>query len=294
MYKLIARVIRILPPALRVLKQKLVPNAVLVAGPYSGELGWELMEWCGYIRKLSLNYKQTIVISYAGHACLYDGLKFYAHSKTLKDSGHHYGHARDEEISEVIKECAEEFKLTSFDWIHPKHLNRLTKLFIGRQLFWRPFKNCRTNCTYDVAFHFRNMLRDDSKNYPPMLARELVEKCKLVGLRVCCIGHPSFAYWPGNCDDLRSDELSITLEAMKSVKIVAGGSSAPMHLASLCGLPIVVWCPKNIIERYLYRWNPHRVPVFIVSDKTFQPSPENVLLEIHKAVSAGRKRLCEN
>jgi hypothetical protein len=33
----------------------------LIAGPFLGEFGWELMQWQGYIRQLSKFYKHTIV-----------------------------------------------------------------------------------------------------------------------------------------------------------------------------------------------------------------------------------------
>jgi len=36
-------------------------NDCLIAGPFLGEFGWELMQWQGYIRQLSKFYKNTIV-----------------------------------------------------------------------------------------------------------------------------------------------------------------------------------------------------------------------------------------
>src|SRR5437773_4979379 len=93
-----------------------------------------------------------------------------------------------------------------------------------------------------------------------------------IGLRVCCIGHPEHSFALDGCDDLRSRDLSETRTALQSIKLLAGGSSAPMHLASLCGVPIVVWRTvrdTEFCDRYLEFWNPHKTPVYIVSDSTF-------------------------
>ena len=43
----------------------------LVAGPFLGEFGWELMQWQGYIRQLSKFYKHVIVYGRASSAFLY-------------------------------------------------------------------------------------------------------------------------------------------------------------------------------------------------------------------------------
>jgi ADP-heptose:LPS heptosyltransferase len=106
---------------------------------------------------------------------------------------------------------------------------------------------------------------------------------------VCCIGHPKYSFGLDDCDDLRDSDLSHTRTALKSIKIVAGGSSAPMHLASLCGLPIVVWWKKALFpfdprDKYICLWNPHKTPVFIASESTFQPAPEDVFSQIIRAL----------
>ena len=281
-------------PTLHVVKQTLFRNDTLLAGPYSGELGLELMEWSGYVRRLSMKYNRTIVVSYQGNHCLYDPCEYYAHELRLQDSGYWYGSLEEVGIKNTLEYYRNKLGLTSFDWFHPKHLNKYTKRIVGPQIFWEPFKLRRTGCSYDVAFHFRSMMRADLdiKNYPASLASELVDRCKVAGLRVCCIGHPEYSICPDKCDDLRSRDLSETRMALEISKTIAGGSSAPMHLASLCGLPIVVWwktmpSDPDLIDKYRSLWNPHKAPVFIVSDSTFQPAADQVFSQIIKALHSG-------
>src|SRR5437773_12424666 len=74
-----------------------------------------------------------------------------------------------------------------------------------------------------------------------------------IGLRVCCIGRPEHSFALDGCDDLRSRDLSETRTALQSIKLLAGGSSAPMHLASLCGVPIVVWWKADPVDTEIGR-----------------------------------------
>jgi hypothetical protein len=276
---------------LHVIKQALVPNDTLLAGPYCGELGFELTEWSGYVRRLSARYRRTIVVSYAGHLCLYDPCEYYPHDLRLENSGYGFGSLAREQIRAMTASYARTLGLTSFDWFHPIHLNRYTKRILGPQLFWEPFQSHRDQLRYDVAFHFRSLQRADldEKNYPLEWARDLINRCNTHEIRACCIGHPQYARSLDNCDDLRSSDLGQTREILKSIKLVAGGSSSPMHLASLCGLPIVVWWRKDLFDfdlrvKYISLWNPHKAPVFIASDSTFQPNPEQVFSQIVAAL----------
>ena len=276
---------------LHVVKQTLVPNDTLLAGPYTGELGFELMEWSGYVRRLSAKYRRTIVLSYAGNGCLYDRCEYYPHGLSLENSGYGYGSLEAKQIIAMKASYVKRLGLTTFDWLHPMHLNKYAKRILGPQLFWEPSQSHRNQRRYDVAFHFRSLRRADldEKNYPFEWARDLVNRCKAHNIRACCIGHPQYARGLDNCDDLRSSDLGQTRDMLKGIKLVAGGSSAPMHLASLCGLPIVVWWKNSALDphlrdKYLRLWNPHNTPAFVVSDSTFQPTPEQVFSQIIRAL----------
>ena len=269
-------------------------NDTLVAGPYTGEFGVEVLDWSGYVRRLASKYRRTIVISYPGNRCLYDPCEYYSHERVLEDSGYWLGSLPKSAAGALANEFAERLGLERFDWLHPYHLNKITRRRIGPQLFPSPFKMGQRDYRYDVAFHFRNMLRADldSKNYPIDYAEALARKCGAEGLRICCIGHPKYSLCPSGCDDLRSADLTDTVRALGGVKVLVGGSSGPMHLASTYGVPIVVWVDGRMsgAERtaaiYLGPGNPHKRPVYIVSDTDFQPSPEQVLPRIREALNS--------
>lgn len=263
-------------------------SKTLIAGPYAGEFGWELMEWQGWVRRLRKKYDHTVVISYAHREYLYEGCEFYAHDFELKNSGYAYGSLTKEKSVDIVEKRARKLGIKGYDWFAPHMLRRRVKIMIGRQdyiKFYEPPVNGRK---YDIVFHFRDFQRDDGdfKNYPKRDADEIVQTCKDEGYAIACIGDTSLSYCPPAAHDMRSIELKETVRTISSSKLVVGGSSAPMHLASLCGIPIAVWIgPRADVMRYTDYWNPHKSKVFVVTDKTFQPDISEVLKVIRTAMA---------
>jgi hypothetical protein len=268
-------------------------NDTLLAGPFTGEFGLEVLDWSGYVRSLASKYQRTIVISYPGNRCLYEPCEYYAHENMLENSGYWFGSLSMSDARVMAEQFAAKLGLAHFDWLHPHHLNKITRHRIGPQQYPNPFGFGQRKYEYDIAFHFRNMLRADldSKNYPIEYAEALTAKCASEGLRICCIGHPKYSLCPSGCDDMRSADLKNTVECLGAVKIVVGGSSGPMHLASTYGVPIVVWVDgrmsgaESTAQIYLGAGNPHKRPVFLVSDTNFQPPPKQVFSYICKALA---------
>jgi hypothetical protein len=234
---------------LHVLAQTLSRDDTLLAGPYCGELGWELMEWSGYVRRLSTRYHRTIVISYEGHSCLYDHCDYYSHDRMLQDSGYWYGSQPQPAIEAMVAHYRQRLGLTSFDWLHPTHLNRYTRQLLGPQVFWDPFDRDRTDCRYDVGFHFRSIHRADldTKNYPPDYAADLVSRCQTAGMQVCCIGHPQYSLRPPNCDDLRSADLSMTRTALRTItRATSAASPSTWRAATQCVVRMTRFVPRSL------------------------------------------------
>ena len=96
------------------------------------------------------------------------------------------------------------------------------------------------------------------------------------------------SYCPAGATDLRSTDLREAVEAICSSSLVVGGSSGPMHLATLCcgerghGCPQLVWCGggaperKTTSKRYARDWNPFKTPTDAFQCGSWQPSLESV------------------
>lgn len=277
---MIGKLVNSLTGTISVLRCLLFPRKWLVAGPYTGELGWEMMVWQGYVRAIGRRYSKVLVISYPSSSVLYENSTFVAHDKTLIESGFGLGAMSRRSNQELIRNCVRN-RLASkeYDIFLPNDLNRITRRLLLRPIFVR-LKAKRSDATkFDIVFHFRDFERpgDKRKSYPHAYANRLFMLCAQGGLTCVCIGHPDMSYCPEGCEDRRSLDMAVAIDVISNSHVIVGGSSSPMHLASLCAKPIVVWIGDGAdIERYISYWNPHKSPVYVVTDKSFQPAPEDV------------------
>ena len=94
--------------------------------------------------------------------------------------------------------------------------------------------------------------------------------------RIACIGTKGESGWIEGTADLRGLSLEVLFDIMRSADFAFGPSSGPMHLASLCGLPHVVWSIPDNKKRYEVNWNPLSTKVLFDSKFNWHPSPEYV------------------
>lgn len=275
------------------LKQKILPKRNLFAGPYVGEFGWELMQWQGFVRARRRHYDQVHVMSYPGRDYLYEGCHVHHHGVDLKTAGYRYGVMSRDKARQMVEEKAGEIGLKDYDVFRPALLcTRYHKAIWGQE--FRLFQEPPLSETgYDVVFHFRAVQKegpDVYKNYSPALADEVTKRCLNQGMRLACIGHPSYSYCPADCEDYRSFDLRQTVAAISSARAVAGENSGPMHLANLCGKPTILWAEHQWRINFSLRWNPFRVPIYVAANNTSQPSPEILCGTIESALSELRKK----
>jgi ADP-heptose:LPS heptosyltransferase len=207
---------------------------VLFAGPWVGEFGWELMHWQGFLRKLSRAYRKTVVCCPAGHEALYadfatetlaHDLRGTAECNVLRDI---QNPEERERIRRLIPEDCD-------------HLEPLGYQPFSRQEFVR-FGKPHSGLEVDVLFHPRGRVFGADRNWSADRWHRLIALLRGRGLRLGCLGlRAATLPLEGDFLDLRDKPLSETLDIIASARAVLGPSSGPMHLASLCGPPHVVW-----------------------------------------------------
>lgn len=114
--------------------------------------------------------------------------------------------------------------------------------------------------------------------------------CREAGLSFFCVGHPRYAYCPEGVENRRSEDLATSVAAISSARLLAGELSGPMHLAQLCGVPILIWADGQWRLDNCERWNAFRVPIYIVANDTHRPVPEHVAQKIVSALADLRQR----
>lgn len=266
--------------ALPCIRQKMLPRKNLFAGPYAGEFGPELMQWQGYVRARRRFYNEVHVLTYPGREYLYEGCIVHSHNINLKDAGYWYGKLSPQDAKKMVRAKAAEIGLKDYDIFDPS----LVCTQYHKKLFWpQEFRLLqeppliKEPC--DIAFHFRAVRKrgpDPLKNYPPQMADELAQSCIDQGLSVACVGHPEYSYCPSSCLDLRFADLSKTVAAISSVRLGVGEASGGMHLINACGKPTLIWGEGQERIDPALRWNPFRVPIYVVSTETWQPLPKEV------------------
>jgi hypothetical protein len=276
------------------LRQRLRPRRNLLAGPYAGEFGYELMQWQGFVRARRPHYEQVHMLTYPGRDYLYEGCTVHYHDIDLKKAGYWYGRLNPQEARRMAHAKAAEIGLKDYDIFETSLLcTRYHKMLFWRQEFRLLEEPPLVEKPYDVLFHFRAVQKDGPdhvKNYSPALADELVRRCLDQGLSVACFGHPAYAYSPVGCADLRRLDLRESVAAISSARLAVGEASGGMHLANACGKPTVIWGDGQWRIDPALRWNPFRVPIYVVTVATWRPAPEQVCESIVNALNDLRSR----
>ena len=267
-------------------------DKVLIAGPWVGEFGWELLAWQGYIRSLSRNFDKTIIICARSSKGIYldfaDEFLFFSEVTGPKDS--YFMHGLN--MQKSFKDTIDKAKLL---------LNKSTTLLLPRRIGVPPATHWteeisfgkykvkpeyirfgRDNDTeYDILFHIRSRkeIRPED-NWSIDNWNVLKEKFK--DKKIACIGTTSSSGWIEGTDDLRNIPLGDLFDIMRNSHAVFGPSSGPMHLSSLCGCPHVVWSYSGNKTRYEENWNPLSTRVLFLDEYGWHPSPEYVYKEYIK------------
>jgi hypothetical protein len=213
-----------------------------------GEFGWEVMQWQGFVRKKARFYDHVIVNCKDSSKPLYQdikGLYFNDASPSISSNG-----------------------TDLFTWKKDQVIPHNQQEFIV-------YGTEKTEHPFDFLIHARNA-KHQEKNYPVEMWNELVKILLDAGYSVASIGNN--AHHIEHTYDLTGESLNAIFDYMRSAKCIVGPSSGPMHLASLCNCPQVVWGDERIYvgggtlkTRYEQTWNPLGVPVEYITTKWDSP-----------------------
>lgn len=262
---------------------------VLVAGPWVGEFGWELFTWQGYIRSLSEKFDKTIVLSRPSSKFLYTDfcdIFIDAHPPDgIADS--YFMHGLD--VAGFFKNILKENNIK---------LEKGVSILLPRRVGTPPWTHYSENISfgnlqaspkyikfgnsreqeYNYIFHIRQRGFRKEDNWPIENWRTLFSYLSKGGnIKIACIGTKNSAGWIEGTVDLREENLQVSLDALRNADCTFGPSSGPMHLASLCGCPHLVWGDRTkSLTRYEKNWNPLDTKVLFLGEKQYHPTPEYI------------------
>ena len=120
------------------------------------------------------------------------------------------------------------------------------------------------------------IIRNLKKELGEKTYKELANKFILEGKTICSIGTKKESLVVPGSADMRECDMGTLFGVLNSCSGVFGPSSGPMHLASLCGAPHVVWSESKNHKRYTSTWNPLNTPVLFLDEFGWHPKPEYI------------------
>ena len=263
-------------------------DKVLIAGPWLGEFGWELFAWHGYIRALAEEFDETICITRKNSKNLYtdfaDKVLEYDSNVGVPDMFFMPNvQINGILLNSILKENNIDISDKNVTWLPARKIGQppmthFSEAFTFGNLKIKPkyviFGN--KSGKYDYIFHIRRRPLREEDNWDMEKWSKLLELLVKNGEKVACIGTKNASGHIEGTTDLRNMPMSDTIEALSGARCCFGSSSGPMHLASLCGTPHVVWSIMYNHVRYTKNWNPHETPVLFLGDHAWHPEPEYV------------------
>ncbi len=267
----------------------------LWAGPYSGEFGFEIMTWQANIRRLGRGYDVTVGCKPTSRALYADFTdKFWDVPHGTSASENTSGCKRMDDGDRAI--------VRNFRGDMPSNANYIRpQIFFPSKGTFISYGNKRHGSAYDVVFHARYMMKggDHRRSAPMEWWDELAGG--IYGLSIACIGLKSCSLTLPMATDLRDIPLTETMDILASSRCIVGPSSGPIHLATLCGCPQVVWTDtthvggydkKSNVHKLEQYWNPFGIPTRIHhtsekdSDKKYWlPDLRWVQMNIHEMMA---------
>lgn len=275
---------------------------ILVADGSLAEFGWELMSWQGVVRRKAHEFDEIVICTTRGLEALYSDMtdKFITHNVPLLRDCFEQRKIHDVRAWRAYRDRIDAtIKGMQNNGHEVTYLRAKKYVPIDKQLFV-PYGHREDALArgdlYDVLLHARNK---ESNNKYYRIYNWAIEKWNVVvqallkrGLRVAAIGTKSGAFLPEGAADLRGIDLQRLMDMMAASTLVIGPSSGPMHLASLCKAPHLVWTGKQWsstikafnAERYEWKWNPFRTKCYMVVKDNPDLSAAEVVRAVERAL----------
>lgn len=262
---------------------------ILVAGPYIGELGFEIGNWVPHLAALRDKYDSMVIFARNGHKDLYPfadkfiGFNFGLESRHC-DKNWMMKPSREEllryniletQVKKYVKLIQKSRHEAS---LYPSDSKIRNKLFVEKSPIILNGSEEKINkwnqilpSGLRVVFVIRSYTRGASKNSNKNLLNKIVGKLKdRINVNCILVGQEELPFQcevRNKCVDLLNkttiDDL-ISIYSMSNV--IVGASTGTIHLASACGIPHVTWVDwvgdlPAIKDRYYTSWNLNKTPI---------------------------------
>lgn len=268
----------------------------LLIGPFIGEFGHELFSWQAYMREYAKSFNHVVVSTRKEYIYLYEDfadefLEVDPRSFTA-DTFNILEHI--EENDKMCKKIHSTYNINKkYTVISPnlddKCATTIKKLQEMKSSYIM-YGTKKEKSKYDIIFHPRNFSKFNgrfanikkSRDWGLDKWNDLGKRILDKGYKVGTIGLSSSAFYVEGSDDLRDTNLKDLADILHNTKCILGPSSGPMHFATLCGCPQLVWSHPCNKQRYLKIWNPFNIKVKFHDADSWNPSVNTIMSLVEK------------
>ena len=267
-----------------------VDKGILVAGPYIGELGYEIGEWAPHIKWLASHLNcRTHVFARKGREVLYP---FAEEVQTIDFPSEHIdGHWLMDPSPEEIElydglenrarhhaeQHKSQFAYQSLEVLSDR--SNCLKIFRGKApVLLKPSEDLRAKwkkalpSTPKVVLTYRANFRGSQRNSDPDLMVQTADFITKQGWTPILVGKIDKQYTapdiPG-VDLTNQTTLADLIAIYEQSFVVVGSSTGTIHLAASCGTPHITWGSTrgddSVVLRYEKEWNLNKTWVRFIS-----------------------------
>lgn len=264
--------------------------STFVCGPWGGEFGWLVATWVPACRRQAQKHDRTIAICQPGHEDLFRDFATEIIAMPCKGKPDRWlCGGKKPKLPKDIAEAYPDAKV----W-RPKGdicYNKPRAYYKYGQYSERD--GHEFDLKYDIVIHARNMSKygQSELNWPRKHWIEFLARVK--GSRIATIGHPDGAMALPGAIDFRGAKLGVVCNLLANSRVCVGTSSGPMHLASHCGCPHVVFTYDKLLKslggrnnrwRYEVGWNPFKTPVVVIDKYGWIPPVKAAVRGVEKLI----------
>ena len=273
----------------------------IIAGPWLGEFGWELMGWQNYLRAISKNHS-IVCIGPKSSSYLYedfctDYIDFDIADLGNNNYGSKDGYNRQNVSVDLLKDFVlnvlkeKKFNIENVVWFPPvkfihtqgstyHHFSEKCP-FLGDFYFpiYKKFGIDNKKLSNSFIFHARgrkdvrpehNWHTDNWEKLKDLLVSSNSQA------KFYSIGTKKDSFLIEGTEDWRGKDLESVCKLMNSSNAVFGPSSGAMHLASQSNAKVIVWSIAYNKKRYMEWWNPHKTPTLYLQKFNWHPTADYV------------------
>lgn len=230
---------------------------------FSGELGWELVNYAQHVnfRVLDGAYERVMVSVRPGRQSIYPmATDFQLVDMPNERSNGNGGYPMSKVDQRNIERLGKTIEVVDWEKIR---MNRYGLSPDRKAFLYEPSQRAIDRMSQfvtekSVILCVRGRSLSPVKNWPESCWLELIDGIKALGFDPVITGVPGLVNLKSaNCSNLLGKTSIGDMIALFSVaRLAVGQSTGTMHLASLCRIPHVVWGPEKIRNRYETEWNP--------------------------------------